>query len=138
MRLLLTVAHLITAKGIDVALKAVATLPPQVQLWVIGSGVEADNLQALADTLHLGDRVHLAGQIDPAVFAIQVVVLLEEIVRLARIAYRLMHFGLLVLVRYLPRPLDQLIDADRRIDGAIREGPISDTGLRIDVADADP
>src|SRR5207249_11817790 len=45
---LLTVAHLIKEKGIDVALKALRELPETVVLWVVGSGVEADSLRALA------------------------------------------------------------------------------------------
>jgi len=58
---LLTVAHLIKAKGIDVALRALALLPEEVVLWVIGSGTEADQLRTLTAELGLTHRVVFMG-----------------------------------------------------------------------------
>jgi glycosyltransferase involved in cell wall biosynthesis len=58
---LLTIAHLIRDKGIDVALRALAALPPEVVLWVVGSGCEAGSLEALAAELGLGRRVRFLG-----------------------------------------------------------------------------
>jgi glycosyltransferase involved in cell wall biosynthesis len=58
---MLVVAHLINAKGIDVALRALSMLPEEVILWVIGAGIEADNLRTLADELGLTKRVVFMG-----------------------------------------------------------------------------
>ena len=56
-----TVAYLIKDKGIDVAVKALAQLPEDVVLWVVGDGPEQGNLQALAQDLGLGQRVRFLG-----------------------------------------------------------------------------
>jgi glycosyltransferase involved in cell wall biosynthesis len=58
---LMAVAHLIKEKGIDVALRALAELPPAVTLWVAGDGREADALRGLRDELGLGERVRFLG-----------------------------------------------------------------------------
>jgi len=56
-----TVAYLIRDKGIDIAIKALAQLPEDVVLWVVGEGPEQANLQALAQDLNLGQRVRFLG-----------------------------------------------------------------------------
>jgi glycosyltransferase involved in cell wall biosynthesis len=58
---LLTVAHLIKAKGIDVMLRALTLLPEDVVLWVIGAGPENDQLRALANDMGAGHRVFFHG-----------------------------------------------------------------------------
>jgi glycosyltransferase involved in cell wall biosynthesis len=57
----LAVAYLIKAKGIDVVLRALAELPDSVVLWIIGEGEEATNLQTLCRELGLEDRVRFLG-----------------------------------------------------------------------------
>jgi glycosyltransferase involved in cell wall biosynthesis len=58
---LLTVAHLIKEKGVDVVLRALTLLPDEVVLWVIGSGPEAENLCGLSRDLGLSQRVVFHG-----------------------------------------------------------------------------
>jgi glycosyltransferase involved in cell wall biosynthesis len=58
---LATVAYLIEAKGIDVAIRALALLPEKVCLWVVGDGEESGRLQALARELGVADRVRMLG-----------------------------------------------------------------------------
>jgi glycosyltransferase involved in cell wall biosynthesis len=57
----LVVAHLIKDKGIDVALRAVAQLPEDIMLWVVGQGREQGDLEALAGELGLGRRARFLG-----------------------------------------------------------------------------
>jgi glycosyltransferase involved in cell wall biosynthesis len=56
-----TVAFLIKDKGIDVAVRALAGLPADVVLWIVGDGPERGNLEALARDLGLGQRVRFLG-----------------------------------------------------------------------------
>jgi glycosyltransferase involved in cell wall biosynthesis len=58
---LLTVAHLIKAKGIEVLMRALAELPESVVLWIVGDGAESERLHQLRDELHLTSRVHFHG-----------------------------------------------------------------------------
>jgi len=58
---LLIVAHLIREKGVDVALRTLCGLSPHVTLWIVGDGPERGALQALANTLGLGERVVFFG-----------------------------------------------------------------------------
>lgn len=58
---LIAVGHLIPEKGMDVAIRAVAQLPPRVVLWIVGEGPERENLLRLAQELGVGDRVELLG-----------------------------------------------------------------------------
>jgi starch synthase len=51
----LTVAHLIAAKGVDVLCRAVAQVPAPWELWVVGEGPEAEPLRRLCDQLGLED-----------------------------------------------------------------------------------
>jgi glycosyltransferase involved in cell wall biosynthesis len=57
----LAVAHLIKAKGIDVLIRAMAQLPDRVRLWIVGDGVESAALQQLSAELHLLSRVYFYG-----------------------------------------------------------------------------
>jgi glycosyltransferase involved in cell wall biosynthesis len=56
-----TVAYLIKDKGVDIAIKALAQLPEDVVLWVVGQGREQSNLEALAQELGLARRVLFLG-----------------------------------------------------------------------------
>jgi glycosyltransferase involved in cell wall biosynthesis len=61
-------AYLLKAKGIDVAVRALARLPDFVCLWVIGDGPEAAALDALSRELGVQDRIHFLGlqsQVEP-------------------------------------------------------------------------
>jgi glycosyltransferase involved in cell wall biosynthesis len=57
----LTVAHLIREKGVDLALRALAELPADVVLWVAGDGIEAEPLRRLQAELGLEERVRFLG-----------------------------------------------------------------------------
>jgi len=67
----LTVAYLIKDKGVDVAVKALAELPEDVVLWIVGDGPERGNLEALAQDLNLGRRVRCFGSLQTIVPLIQ-------------------------------------------------------------------
>jgi glycosyltransferase involved in cell wall biosynthesis len=58
---LLTVAHLIKAKGIEVLIRALAELPESVVLWIVGDGEESEGLCRLCSELHLVSRVFFHG-----------------------------------------------------------------------------
>jgi glycosyltransferase involved in cell wall biosynthesis len=58
---LLAVAHLIKEKGIDVLIKALATLPETVVLWIVGDGNESERLRQLCSDLHVTARVCFHG-----------------------------------------------------------------------------
>jgi glycosyltransferase involved in cell wall biosynthesis len=58
---LLTVAHLIKPKGIEVLIRALAELPESVVLWIVGDGDESDRLHQLCSELHLTSRVCFHG-----------------------------------------------------------------------------
>jgi len=63
--LILSVGNLIPIKGHDLLIRAIAPLVrefPALTLEVIGEGVERPRLQALADRLEIGRRVHLLGR----------------------------------------------------------------------------
>jgi glycosyltransferase involved in cell wall biosynthesis len=65
---LLAVAYLIKAKGIDVAVRALAHLPGSVVLHVVGDGPESAALAALSETMGLQQRVRFLGlqsQVEP-------------------------------------------------------------------------
>ncbi len=59
--ILVLVAHLIGAKGVDVAIRAMQEVSKRVVLWVIGGGEEESNLKQLCDELGLGQRVRFLG-----------------------------------------------------------------------------
>ncbi len=58
---LLVVAHLIPEKGVDVVIRALRSLPSRTVLWIVGEGPERVNLQTLARTFGVEDRVTLLG-----------------------------------------------------------------------------
>lgn len=58
---LLTVSQLIEEKGVEVAVRALAELPEQVTLWIIGDGPDKERLQRLVAELKLDGRVQLLG-----------------------------------------------------------------------------
>lgn len=58
---LLTVAHLIKAKGVDVILRALKLLPESVVLWIIGGGAEAEALRQTVRELGLAQRTRFHG-----------------------------------------------------------------------------
>jgi 1,2-diacylglycerol 3-alpha-glucosyltransferase len=62
--LLVYVGRLGREKGVSLLLDAVAGLPSQVQLLVVGDGPERRELEAQAQRLGLGGRVVFAGQLD--------------------------------------------------------------------------
>lgn len=53
-------------KGCDIAIRALALLPPPARLLVIGDGPERERLGALADFLGVAGRVRFAGAVDDA------------------------------------------------------------------------
>jgi glycosyltransferase involved in cell wall biosynthesis len=57
----ITVAHLIPQKGVDVAIRALPLLPEHVVLWVIGAGPELEYLEHLAYKLQVAQRVRFLG-----------------------------------------------------------------------------
>jgi glycosyltransferase involved in cell wall biosynthesis len=59
--ILVTVAQLIEAKGIDVAIRALVELPPRVSLWVAGEGPASADLRRLAAELGVEARVKFWG-----------------------------------------------------------------------------
>ena len=54
---LLFVGRLTTQKGVDVLLRALAKLPREVSIDIIGDGPEGDNLRVLASSLDLRERI---------------------------------------------------------------------------------
>ncbi len=57
----LVVAHLIPEKGVDVMLEALAKLPPELRVWVVGEGVYRNTLERMARELGVRDRVDFLG-----------------------------------------------------------------------------
>ncbi len=57
----LIVAYIIPEKGVDVALRALAELPAEVEVWAVGDGPELPALRALAHELGLDGRVRFLG-----------------------------------------------------------------------------
>lgn len=62
-RILLSTARLTEQKGVDVAVRAVAALPADVVLVVLGEGPGRAQLERLAAALGVADRVHLLGRV---------------------------------------------------------------------------
>jgi len=60
-RVLLSIGHLIERKGHHIAIEALALMPPDHHLYVIGSGPQQNHLQTLITRLGLTERVHLTG-----------------------------------------------------------------------------
>ncbi len=62
-RLLLAIARLTPQKGIDVAIRALAELPGDTVLVVLGEGPERGRLESLARELGVGERLFLPGRV---------------------------------------------------------------------------
>jgi glycosyltransferase involved in cell wall biosynthesis len=62
-RVLLAVARLAPQKGIDVAIRALGSLPPDTHLVVLGEGPQRQELERLAAAQGLGARTHLLGRV---------------------------------------------------------------------------
>ena len=62
-RVLLSVSRLTAQKGIDVAVRALAALPDDVFLVVLGEGPERGALESLARKLGVDGRLHLPGRV---------------------------------------------------------------------------
>ena len=59
--ILLTAAHLIPEKGIDIAIKAMANLPEDTILWILGTGPSRPDLEEMSTNLQLADRIKFWG-----------------------------------------------------------------------------
>ena len=57
----LVVAHLIKAKGVDTLIRALTELPDQVVSWIVGDGDELARLKQLSFELHVASRVRFHG-----------------------------------------------------------------------------
>ena len=55
---LLFVGRLTVQKGLDLLLRALAELQPEISIDIVGDGPEGESLRELADSLHLQRRVH--------------------------------------------------------------------------------
>ncbi len=53
--------QLIAHKGVDVAVRALAELPADVVLWLVGDGEQRAELEQLCRELGVADRVHFLG-----------------------------------------------------------------------------
>jgi glycosyltransferase involved in cell wall biosynthesis len=60
-KLIVTASRLSPQKALDVMLKAVARLPANVQLIVLGQGPDEQQLKTMSEAMDLGDRVHWLG-----------------------------------------------------------------------------
>jgi glycosyltransferase involved in cell wall biosynthesis len=58
---ILVVAHLIPEKGVEVAIRALAGLPPRAVLWIVGDGRHRPALQQLAQSLGVERRITFFG-----------------------------------------------------------------------------
>lgn len=61
---ILSVGRLESVKRIDLAIRALACVPGQLRLVVAGTGTQRDNLEALAVSLGVVDRVEFCGEVD--------------------------------------------------------------------------
>ncbi|MCA1645521.1 MAG: glycosyltransferase family 4 protein [Chloroflexi bacterium] len=66
---LLTVARLIPRKGIDTVIRAMRSLPPNVEYRVVGAGPDAPRLRELAFSEGVGERVHFLGRLNDRALA---------------------------------------------------------------------
>jgi glycosyltransferase involved in cell wall biosynthesis len=60
---LLSTSRLTRQKGVDVAVRALAELPSETVLVVLGEGSERESLEALAESLGVRDRLFLLGRV---------------------------------------------------------------------------
>ena len=59
--IVLVVAYLIRQKGVDIVIKALASLPDNIKLWIVGRGEESDRLKELCEELKVAERVTFFG-----------------------------------------------------------------------------
>ncbi len=60
----LSVGRLESVKRVDLAIRALATVPGRLRLKVAGTGTQAHTFQALAESLGVADRVDFLGSVD--------------------------------------------------------------------------
>jgi glycosyltransferase involved in cell wall biosynthesis len=60
----LSVGRLETVKRVDLAIRALAAVPPPLRLVIVGDGTQAENLRRLVAELDIRDRVTFAGAVD--------------------------------------------------------------------------
>ena len=80
-RFMLAIARLTEQKGLDVAVRALARLPADVGLAVLGEGPERTHLEALADELGVSGRLLLPGRVGDVAAWLRRAVLLVHPVR---------------------------------------------------------
>jgi len=61
---ILSVGRLESVKRVDLAIRALATVPGRLRLKVAGTGTQAHTFQALAESLGVADRVDFLGSVD--------------------------------------------------------------------------
>ena len=66
---LLTVARLIPRKGIDTVIRAMPSLPRDVEYRVVGTGPDEPRLRHVATSLGVNQRVHFLGRLDDETLA---------------------------------------------------------------------
>lgn len=62
-KIVITTSRLVYKNGVDILLKALALLPGDVKLWIVGAGPEKASLMNLAESLGLAARVSFLGQV---------------------------------------------------------------------------
>jgi len=62
-RILLSVGHLIERKGHHIAIQALANMPEDHHLYIVGSGQEEARLRMLSNQLGINERVHFKGAV---------------------------------------------------------------------------
>ncbi len=66
-KIVITTSRLVYKNGVDVLIKALALLPGDVKLWIVGEGPEKASLVSLAESLGLAARVSFLGQVASSV-----------------------------------------------------------------------
>ncbi len=61
---ILSVGRLESVKRVDLAINALAAAPPDVRLYIAGTGTQRETFERLAASLDLGDRVRFLGEVD--------------------------------------------------------------------------
>ena len=59
-----TVGRIVPIKGHAILIQALATLPPDTHLAIVGEGSEVENLKAIATNIDVGTRLHFLGHRD--------------------------------------------------------------------------
>ncbi|MBI2099986.1 MAG: glycosyltransferase family 4 protein [Candidatus Vogelbacteria bacterium] len=65
-KIIITTSRLVKKNGVDILIKALAFLPPDVKLQILGVGPEARALKDLTNWLKLASRVAFLGQVAPS------------------------------------------------------------------------